>query len=305
MAAKKRGLGKGLSALLGDESKPALASGIYLDHDIKKKPSQKAEGSQAPAQQLPVAFLRPTPLQPRRIFNDVQLKELADSIKESGLLQPILVRPGQKKDRYEIVAGERRWRAAQKAGLHDVPVIIRELTNQDVLQFAIIENIQREDLTPIEEAHGYSRLINDFGHKQEEVAKLVGKSRSHIANLVRLLTLPKDVIKLLDERKLTMGHARALIGSDDPSALARQILKEGMNVRDIEALAGTKKPSGKSSKKTKAVKSADTLALEKNLADRLGLKVDIQHKGKGGKLVIHYKNLDQLDAVCKRLKKSR
>ena len=304
MTAKKRGLGKGLSALLGDESRREVAAAIYPDLGEKKKPSLKTETPGPQGQRLPIEFLNPTPLQPRRIFRDEQLKELANSIKESGLLQPILVRPGQMKDSYEIVAGERRWRAAQKAGLHEVPVVVRDLDNQDVLQISIIENVQREDLTPIEEAQGYSRLINDFGHKQEEVAKLVGKSRSHIANLVRLLTLPKDVIKLLDERRLTMGHARALIGSDDPSALARQILKEGMNVRDIEALAGTKKPARKSGKKSAAVKDADTRALEKSLGETLGLKVDIKHKGKGGKMVIHYQDLDQLDAVCSRLKKT-
>jgi len=305
MAAKRKGLGRGLSALLGDESKAGVAATVYPGQQEQKTAPAKTPTGEAQSQKLPIEFLNPTPLQPRRIFRDDQLKELTNSIKESGMLQPILVRPGQKKDSYEIVAGERRWRAAQKAGLHEVPVVVREMTNQDVLQIAIIENVQREDLTPIEEAQGYSRLINDFGHKQEEVAKLVGKSRSHIANLVRLLTLPKDVIKLLDEGQLTMGHARALIGAEDPSALAKQILKEGLNVRDIEALAGSKKVGKKPGKKTAAIKDADTRALEKSLAESLGLKVDIQHKGKTGKLVIHYKDLDQLDAVCKRLKKSK
>jgi len=305
MAAKRKGLGRGLSALLDDESRAGVAAAVYPDQQKQKPAAEKTPSSGQHGQTLPIEFLIPTPLQPRRIFRDDQLKELASSIKESGMLQPILVRPGQKKDSYEIVAGERRWRAAQKAGLHEVPVVVREFTNQDVLQIAIIENVQREDLTPIEEAQGYSRLINDFGHKQEEVAKLVSKSRSHIANLVRLLTLPKDVIKLLDEGQLTMGHARALIGADDPSALAKQILKEGLNVRDVEALAGSKKPGKKSAGQKAAVKDADTRALEKSLAESLGLKVDIQHKGKGGKLVVHYKDVDQLDDVCKRLKKSK
>lgn len=305
MAAKRRGLGKGLSALLGDKPRKPVTATAYPDLGEKKKPFQETQAPRPQSQTLPIEFLNPTPLQPRRIFREAQLKELANSIKESGLLQPILVRPGQMKDSYEIVAGERRWRAAQKAGLHEVPVVVRDLDNQDVLQISIIENVQREDLTPVEEAQGYSRLINDFGHKQEEVAKLVGKSRSHIANLVRLLTLPKDVIRLLDERKLTMGHARALIGSDDPSALAKRILREALNVRDIEALAGSKKRAAKPGKKSAAVKDADTRALEKSLGQSLGLKVDIQHKGKGGKLVIHYQDLDQLEAVCKLLKKSR
>lgn len=305
MAAKRRGLGKGLSALLGDRPRKPVTATAYPDLEEKKKPFQKTQTPAPHSQTLPIEFLNPTPLQPRRIFREEQLKELANSIRESGLLQPILVRPGQMKDSYEIVAGERRWRAAQKAGLHEVPVVVRDLDNQDVLQISIIENVQREDLTPVEEAQGYSRLINDFGHKQEEVAKLVGKSRSHIANLVRLLTLPKDVIRLLDERKLTMGHARALIGSDDPSALAKRILREALNVRDIEALAGSKKRTAKLGKKSAAIKDADTRALEKSLSQSLGLKVDIQHKGKGGKLVIHYQDLDQLEAVCKLLKKSR
>ncbi len=305
MAAKRRGLGKGLSALLGDKPRKPVTATAYPDLGEKKKPFRRAQTPRPQSQMLPIEFLNPTPLQPRRIFRKEQLKELANSIRESGLLQPILVRPGQRKDSYEIVAGERRWRAAQKAGLHEVPVVVRDLDNQDVLQISIIENVQREDLTPVEEAQGYSRLINDFGHKQEEVAKLVGKSRSHIANLVRLLTLPKDVIRLLDERKLTMGHARALIGSDDPSALAKRILREALNVRDIEALAGSKKRTAKSGKKSAAVKDADTRALEKSLGQSLGLKVDIQHKGKGGKLVIHYQDLDQLEVVCKLLKKSR
>lgn len=303
MAAKKRGLGKGLSALLGEDTSAALSPDVYMDKLAAKSTPKTKEPPKGPIGTVPIEFLMPTPLQPRRIFKEEQLKELANSIKEKGLLQPILVRPGQKPDSYEIVAGERRWRAAQKAGLHELPVVIRTLDNQEVLQVAIIENIQREDLTPVEEAQGYSRLINDFGHKQEEVAKFVGKSRSHVANLVRLLTLPQDVIKLIDEGLLTMGHARALVASDDPSALAKQIIAKGMNVREIEDLVGEKKSAGKPSKKTKKIKDADTLALEKSLSNSLGLKVDIQHKGKSGRLVIHYKDLDQLDDVCARLKK--
>ena len=302
MATKRRGLGKGLSALLGDGPDKGVAAAVFADPKKTKSKADSAAPSNTHGVKLPIEFLKPTPLQPRRIFRDEQLKELSKSIKENGLLQPILVRPGQKKDTFEIVAGERRWRAAQKAGLHEVPVVISEMSNQDVLQIAIIENVQREDLTPIEEAQGYSRLINDFGHTQEEVAKLVSKSRSHIANLVRLLVLPKDVIKMLDDRLLTMGHARALIGSDDPSALAKRILAEGLNVRDIEAIAGAKKPGSKAAKKAGHSKDADTRALEKSLSQSLGLKVDIQHKGKGGKLVVHYQDVDQLEDVCKRLK---
>ncbi len=287
MMARKTGLGKGLSALLGDEDRPIVAA------EEQKQP--------VPSGKLPIEFLVPTPLQPRRRFDKDQLDELAQSIKQKGLIQPILVRPGKEKDTYEIVAGERRWRAAQKAGVHEVPVIIRDLTNQEVLEIAIIENVQRADLTPIEEARGYSNLVNDFGHTQEEVSNLVGKSRSHITNMIRLLTLPEDVIKLLDEGKLSAGHARALIGTDDPSGLAKKIIAEGLNVRAIEDLAGAKKKSKGKSKKPG--KDADTRALEKSLAEALGLKASVDHKGKGGKLVIFYKDVDQLDAVCKKLLK--
>lgn len=302
MAAKKKNLGRGLSALMGDDSKPAMTSGVYPE----PKPAAPAlkVAPEKGAQTLPIGNLIPTPLQPRRIFRDEQIKELAESLKGAGLLQPILVRPGQKKDTYEIVAGERRWRAAQKAGLHDIPVLIRKMSNEQVLQAAIIENVQREDLTPIEEAQGYSRLINDFGHKQEDVAGLVGKSRSHVSNMIRLLTLPKEVINFLEEGKLTRGHARALIGSKDPSALAKKIVDEGWNVRDIEGVVTEQKTPGKAAAKGKPPKSADTLALEKTISQAVGLKVDIQHKGKGGKMVLHYKTLDQLDDLCKRLGKT-
>ncbi|MEE8294352.1 MAG: ParB/RepB/Spo0J family partition protein [Sphingomonadales bacterium] len=286
--AKKSGLGKGLSALLGDGDRPV----------VLKEPRDKG----SPSSNLPIEFLTPTPLQPRRYFDKAKMDELTQSIKEKGLILPILVRPGQKENTYEIVAGERRWRAAQKAGIHEVPVVIRDLTNQEVLELAIIENVQRADLTAIEEARGYSNLVNDFGHTQEEVATLVGKSRSHITNMIRLLTLPNDVIKLLETGKLSAGHARALIGTDDPSALAKQILAEGLNVRAIEDLAGGKKKSG-GKKSGKKVKDADTRALEKKLSEGLGLRASVDHKGKGGKLVIHYKDVDQLDEVCKKLLK--
>lgn len=286
--ARKSSLGKGLSALLGDEDRPV----------VLKEPDDKGAASS----KLPIEFLIPTPLQPRRYFDKTKLAELAQSIKQKGLILPILVRPGQKKDTYEIVAGERRWRAAQQAGMHEVPVIIRDLSNQEVLETAIIENVQRADLTAIEEARGYSNLVNDFGHTQEEVATLVGKSRSHITNMIRLLTLPNDVIKLLETGKLTAGHARALIGTDDPSALAKLILAEGLNVRAIEDLAGSKKKSG-GKKPNKKIKDADTLALERKLSESLGLKTTVDHKGKGGKVVVHYKDLDQLDEVCKKLLK--
>lgn len=290
MMAKRTGLGKGLSALMGDEERVVVV--------------KKDEKAPSPSSHLPIEQLIPTPLQPRRNFDNTQLEELAQSIKQKGMILPILVRPGQKKDTYEIVAGERRWRAAQKAKIHEVPVVIRDLSNQEVLEIAIIENVQRADLTPIEEARGYSNLVNDFGHTQEEVSDLVGKSRSHITNMIRLLTLPEDVIKLLESGKLTAGHARALIGTDDPSALARKIIAEGLNVRAIEDLAGgrKKKPKGKT---TRAGKDADTRALEKKLSDGLGFKTSVNPKGKGGKVVIHYKTLDQLDEICAKLLKGK
>lgn len=284
--ARKTGLGKGLSALLGDGDRPVVV----------REPDEKS----SPSSNLPIEFLVATPLQPRRFFDKVKLAELAQSIKQKGLILPILVRPGQKKDTYEIVAGERRWRAAQMAGVHEVPVIIRDLSNQEVLEISIIENVQRTDLTAAEEARGYSNLVNDFGHTQEEVATLVGKSRSHITNTIRLLTLPNEVIKLLETGKLSAGHARALIGTDDPLALAKLILAEGLNVRAIEDLAGAKKKSG-GKKSNKKIKDADTRALEKKLSEGLGLKTTVDHKGKGGKLVIHYKDLDQLEEVCNKL----
>ena len=286
---RARGLGRGLSALLGE---PRAHAG---------KPAEAELGRGGP--KLPVAYLTPSPLQPRTHFPEEQLGELADSIRARGMLQPILVRPGRDKDSFEIVAGERRWRAAQKAGLHEVPVVVRELTDSEVIQVAIIENVQRADLSPIEEARSYQRLVDEFAHTQDDVAKLVGKSRSHIANMIRLLALPADVVRLLDEGRLTMGHARALIGTDDPSQLAQRILSEGLSVRDIETVAGAaKKTPGKG--KPAKTKDANTLDLERQLSHALGVPVAVQHTGRrGGRVVIKYSTLEQLDDICKRLVK--
>lgn len=293
--ATTKGLGRGLSALLG-EPRPKEETSAEV------KQAANEAGPVKPSNKVPVEFLKPSPLQPRRNFHEEEIKELAASLKEKGMLQPVLVRPAKGKDTFEIVAGERRWRAAQKAGLHEVPVIVRELSDAEVLQVAIIENVQRTDLSPVEEARGYRRLIDEFGNKQDDVAKLVGKSRSHVANIIRLLSLPKDVIQLIDEGKLTMGHARALITTSDPSALAKQIVDEGLNVREAEAAASSAKPKTGISKKVP--KDADTLALEKSLSDALGLSVSLNYKGKrGGTVVIRYKTLDQLDALCGRLVK--
>ncbi len=277
---RPRGLGRGLSALIGDEA-PVHAS-------------VPAKG----ARSLPLAFLRPNPHQPRKTFHEEELRDLATSIREKGLLQPILVRPlaGQP-DAYEIVAGERRWRAAQMAKLHDVPVVLRELSDGEALELAIIENVQREDLNAIEEAAAYHELSERFGYTQERLAEEIGKSRSHIANTLRLLKLPESVKAMIRAGKLTAGHARTLIGLSDPEARAKEIVEAGLNVRQAEARkAGHAKP------KKPHHKDADTRALETNLANALGLKVEIAHKANGaGEVRIFYKTLEQLDEVCRRL----
>lgn len=293
---KAKGLGKGLSALLADD-RPSVAAA-----------SDRQDGADGLAskdrQILPIAYLERNPDQPRTLFDEDALKELSDSIKERGLLQPILVRP-LAQDRYQIVAGERRWRASQNAGLHEVPVVIRSLEDDETLQLGIIENVQRQDLSPIEEARGYRRLVDDFGHTAEAVAGLVGKSRSHIANLMRLLSLPDSVQDLVGAGKLSMGHARALIGAKDPKSLADRIIKDGLSVRDTEALAGETK--GKRTREPRPggmtrTKDADTAALERELSAAVSSKVTIQHGSAGnGKITIDYKDLDHLDDLCARL----
>lgn len=326
-AAKKlKSLGRGLSSLMGDaDTASTIETGTPAPKQAPPKPDNKAlkqvqaaikeppkkaepvlakEKNKAPPSVLPIASLTPTPLQPRKNFHPEQIRELANSIKNKGLLQPILVRKSSKAGEYEIVAGERRWRAAQKAKLHEVPVVVKHLNNQEVLQISIIENIHREDLTPIEEARAYARLIDDFSNTQEDIAKLVSKSRSHIANLLRLLTLPEDVIELLDAGKLTMGHARTLVGKADASALAKKIIKEKMSVREAEQLTADKRAVSAAAKEGAPEKDADTRALEQGLSEILGLKVNIAHRGKtGGKLAIKYKTLEQLADICERLKK--
>ena len=285
-------LGRGLSALLGDDGED------YQELD-KARPSRD----------LPIEQLHPGRFQPRTNFDEAELASLVDSIREKGILQPILVRrdPVQA-DLYEIIAGERRWRAAQRAKLHEVPVIIRELDDQAALEIALIENIQREDLSAIEEAEGYQRLMDLFSHTQDALAKAVGKSRSHIANLLRLLTLPEEVRQMIDRGDLTAGHARALVGRDDAVALARQIVLDGMTVRDIEGRV-SKTTGRKAAKKAKPAKSTDTLALERDLSDVLGLKVSIDSRGGEnsgrGTLAIEFNSFDQLDDVLQRLNRGR
>ena len=280
------GLGRGLSALMGDMAREEPVAG-------------GAGTASSGVRSLPVGSLSPHPGQPRRHFDDAALDELATSIAARGVIQPIVVRPHGHD--YQIVAGERRWRAAQRARLHEVPVIVREFSAAETLEIALVENIQRQDLNAIEEAQAYQRLIDEFGHTQEVLGKLVHKSRSHIANLLRLLELPRQVQQQVIDGHLSMGHARALIGAPDPVALARRVVDDGLSVRDTERLARAAKPSAKAAGERGAGANADIVALEHQLGDLLGLKVRISHGPKGGTLALHYTTLDQLDMVCQRL----
>jgi ParB family chromosome partitioning protein len=277
---RPRGLGRGLSALIGDE----VAA-------VKGEPVAKKD-----TRSLPVAFLQPGRYQPRKTFDEQPLADLAASIKEKGVLSPILVRPIGP-DRYEIVAGERRWRAAQIAKLHDVPVVVRELPDDQALEIAIIENVQRADLNAIEEGAAYEELITRFGRTQEDVAREVGKSRSHVANTIRLLRLPDSVKAWVREGKLTAGHARTLLGAADPEARARELIAGELTVREAEQRSpAKKKPGGKPSK------DPNIADLEASISNHLGLKIQIVHKGdKGGDMRISYKSLEQLDELTRRL----
>jgi ParB family chromosome partitioning protein len=287
----KRGLGRGLSALMADVQ-PAMS-------ETTSAPREKVVHA------VPIEMLFANPNQPRREFKEDDLRELAASIREKGVLQPLIVRKHPTKtNSYEIVAGERRWRAAQMSHQHSVPVILRNYSDDEVLEIAIIENVQRADLNPVEEARGYRQLMDRFGHTQVKLAEGLSKSRSHIANMLRLLHLPDDVLDLVTSGKLTTGHARALITSENPSALAREIVSRGLSVRETEALV--KAPKGKAkTKATKAAKTkdADTRALENDLAANIKMKVSIDHSGMdgSGKVTISYKNLDELDEVCRLL----
>ncbi|WP_374763120.1 ParB/RepB/Spo0J family partition protein [Yunchengibacter salinarum] len=292
---RKKGLGRGLSALMVDDRETG-------DTTAPDQDALAAEGLHP--RQLPIGLLERNPHQPRQSFDAEALEDLARSIKEKGLLQPVLVRPLDG-GRYQIVAGERRWRAAQKAAVHDVPVVVQELDDADVLQIGIIENIQRQNLTPMEEASAYQRLIDDFGHNQADVAQVVGKSRSHVANLLRLLGLPESVRALVDQGALSMGHARALIGATDPDALAKKVVADGLSVRQTEKLAGEAKGSPVRRREPRpggqAAKDADTVALEKDIAAATGVRVNIRHGDDGGTLTLGYDTLDQLDALCAKL----
>lgn len=290
----RSGLGRGLSALLGDAVVEAPVNG---------------EGGAVPSgvRTLPVSAMKPHPGQPRRHFDEDKLEELSRSIAQRGLIQPIVVRPHGHD--YQIVAGERRWRAAQRARLHEVPVIVRELSDADTMEIALVENIQRADLNAIEEAEAYRRLIDQFGHTQEALGKLVDKSRSHVSNLLRLLDLPEGVRTMVVQGELEMGHARALIGAPDPLALARRVVDEGLSVRETEKLARAAKPEARKGKASAPASNgapdADIAALERQLGDLLGLTIRIAHTEKGGTLTLTYSTLDQLDMVCQRLSGER
>jgi ParB family chromosome partitioning protein len=255
---------------------------------------------------VPVEFLHANPRNPRKAFKENDLEQLASSIRERGMIQPIVVRTvGNGPEAYEIVAGERRWRAAQRAGLHEVPIVVVEADDRTSLEFAIIENVQRTDLNPIEEAAGYERLMNEFGYSQGDLGTSLGKSRSHIANTIRLLNLPAEVQGLVKEGQISAGHARALLSVKDAGAVAREIVAKGLNVRDVERMAQADQDNLKETapkRRTRSGKDPDTRAVEKALEDVLGLAVAIEHRGSGGELRIKYKSLDQLDALCRRLR---
>jgi ParB family chromosome partitioning protein len=283
----KSRLGRGLAALMGDVG----------EETRKAEPSRNQR-------RVAIEFLKPNPRNPRRNFAETELDELAASMRERGIIQPIVVRPVHGvSDSYEIIAGERRWRAAQRAGLHTVPIVQLDVNDGEALELAIIENVQRSDLNPLEEAMGYQSLAGEFGHGQDAVAKIVGKSRSHVANTLRLLKLPEPVKAYIAAGKISAGHARMLIGQPDPERIARDIVERGLNVRQVEALAQERaEASGKTSKARKrTTKDANTLALEKRLSDGLGLAVRIEHRGEGGVIDIRYRSLDQLDEVIRRL----
>jgi len=283
MTPHKQRLGRGLAALIGEDA----------DENVVL---EEGRGYR----RLPIELLHPNPKNPRRRFEDAELDELVQSIRAQGVLQPLIVRPGSDGRSFEIVAGERRWRAAQRVPLHEVPALVRDFSDGEALEIALIENVQRADLNALEEAQGYAQLIEHFGYTQQQLASSIGKSRSHIANSLRLLTLPAEVKIHLESGALTAGHARTLVASADPAALAEEIIKLGLNVREAERLT----QSGEHGRKERrgAQPDADTRDLERRLAEALGLKVQVVDRGSaGGRLTIHYRSLEQLDEVSRRL----
>ena len=299
-------LGRGLAALIGDANDAPPA-----------RPGAPSRGAPGGPRRVPIEHVRANPRNPRRAFMEEGLEELTASIREKGIIQPIVVRPLTTPNSFEIVAGERRWRAAQRAALHEVPVVVLDLTDREALEIAIIENVQRADLNPVEEAMGYGALMEEFRYSQNDLAKVIGKSRSHIANTLRLLKLPESVKAMLADGRLSAGHARALLGVADPERVAREVVEKGLNVRDVEALgkvraevesrlsgktgASAGASAGASGRSAPEAKGADVRALEKRLSDALGLKVAIDGKGEVGELRILYASLDQLDDLCRRL----
>jgi len=285
----KRGLGRGLSALLGD---------------VPAELENATNAVRAP-REVPIENLRANKYQPRHKFNEEDIASLEASIRELGIIQPILVRQIEgEPQNFEIVAGERRWRAAQRAQLHQVPVVVKQLDDVKALEIAIVENVQRADLSAIEEADGYQRLAEEFGHTQEQLATIIGKSRSHIANTLRLLNLPAKIKAMIEEGSLSAGHGRALLGASDPLTLAKAAIKKGLNVRQVEKLAKKQgSPAAPTKSKPLIGKDADTLALEVDLSNAIGLKVKIDHRGDaGGDVHISYQTLEQLDEICRRIK---
>ena len=280
-------LGRGLAALIGDM---ATAEGV-----------RGGDAAAGGVQRVPISSVIANRANPRREFDPDQLEELANSVREKGVMQPLLVRPTSEAGQYEIIAGERRWRAAMKAGLHELPIIVREVSDREALELAIIENVQRVDLNPLEEAQGYGQLIDQFSYTQQDLAQVIGKSRSHVANTLRLLRLPPDVRDMLARGELTAGHARTLITAEDPAGLARRIVSSGLSVREAEALSQRGAAGKKRAPEAKSMKDPDTVALERRLSDALGLAVTIDHKGEGGRIEVRYRTLEQLDAVCVKL----
>ena len=285
-------LGRGLAALIGEVGDEMSVS-------------DRGRGQR----KVPIEFLRPNPRNPRKTFDEAEMRDLSLSIRQRGLIQPIIVRPlPNVPGAFEIVAGERRWRAAQRAELHEIPVVVVEIDDQTAAEYAVIENIQRADLSPLEEAEGYNQLIAEFKYRHEDLSHLIGKSRVHVTNMLRLLSLPDDIKELLRTKQITAGHARVLLTVENPSAVARQVVEKGLSVRQVEAIAQDERDREdewgyvQPRQRTRKEKDPDTRALENALQDVLGLTVAIEHKGQGGDLKIRYKTLEQLDGLCRRLK---
>lgn len=291
---KASGLGRGLAALLDEAVRPGS----------QPESSAPAESEARGVREVEIARIRPNPAQPRQHFDEESIAELAESIAQRGVLQPILLRPDG--DGFQLVAGERRWRAAQRAKLHAIPAIVREIDDSTSAEIALIENVQRQDLNAIEEAEGYRKLIENYGHTQDEISKLVHKSRSHVTNLLRLLNLPEAVKQSLLQGDISMGHARAIASADDAEELARQIVAKGLSVRQAEALVKRVRPGagsdiGRASARNAKPVDADLAALERQLGDMLGVRVKVSHDGRSGTVTLHYSSLDQLDMICQRL----